>query len=205
MFVANLRIAIAWAVKQPFYYAIKVMGLAIGIMSAAQLIAYVDFVKGYDSHIPNRDNLYRLVGEYVSRENGDRVRYDFGSNAWVEPFKREYASLYTDVGVVVGRNGVLAHETLAYDQEYFFADQGAVSLLGIRLLEGDPASALSGPNKIVLSESAAVRYFGASDGIVGRTLTLDQVHYLAVSGVFEDLPKQTNFPMEALVSLETTE
>src|SRR5690606_21682326 len=38
-----------------------------------------------------------------------------------------------------------------------------------------------------------------------RTLTLDQTHYLAVSGVFRDLPRQTNFPMDVLVSFDTTE
>jgi putative ABC transport system permease protein len=205
MFLANFRAAVSWAVKQPLYYAIKVLGLALGIMSVALLVAYVDFVKNYDAHIVDRAKIYRLVGEYVSRENGDRVRYDFGSNAWIEPFKQEYAGLYSNAGVVVGRNGVLAYETTVYDQEYFFADAGILALFNITLLQGDPSSALAGPNKILLSEAAAVKYFGTVDGAVGKTLTLDQNHYLAVSGVFRDLPKQTNFPMDALVSFDTTQ
>jgi putative ABC transport system permease protein len=205
MFLANFRAAVSWAVKQPLYYAIKVLGLALGIMSVALLITYVDFVRNYDTHIVNRDKIYRLVGEYISRENGDRVRYDFGSNAWVEPFKQEYAGLYSRTGVVAERNGVLAYETTVHDQQYFFADEGILALFNIALLQGDPTSALSGPNKILLSESAAVKYFGNANDAVGKTLTLDQSHYLAVSGVFRDLPRQTNFPMDVLVSFDTTQ
>jgi putative ABC transport system permease protein len=205
MFLANFRPALSWAMKQPLYYAIKVLGLALGLMSVALLFAYVDFVKNYDAHIVNRDKIYRLVGEYISRENGARVRYDFGSNAWVEPFKQEYAGLYSSAGVVMERNGVLAYETTVHDQKYFFADENILSLFSITLLQGDPASALRGPNKILLSESAAVRYFGTANAAVGKTLTLDQRHYLAVSGIFRDLPRQTNFPMDVLVSFDTTE
>jgi putative ABC transport system permease protein len=146
MFLPNFRIAIAWAMKQPLYYAIKMLGLALGIMAVALLIAYVDFVKSYDSHIANSDKIYRLVGEYISRENGDRVRYDFGSNAWVEPFKREYAGQYTSAAALVERNGILANETQAYDQQYFFAEQDALALFNIELLQGDATSALVGPH-----------------------------------------------------------
>ncbi|MES2626872.1 MAG: ABC transporter permease [Pseudomonadota bacterium] len=205
MFRANFRVAISWAMKQPLYYAIKVLGLGLGIVSVALLISYVDFVESYDSHITNRDQIYRVVAEYVSRENGDRVRYDFGSNAWIEPFKQEYEGLYDSVGVLVGRSGVLAYETTVFDQDYYFADAGAFALFNISLVQGDATGALTGPNKILLSESAAVKYFGTADDAVGKTLTLDQVHYLGVSGVFRDLPKQANFPMDALVSYDTTE
>ncbi|MGV3592514.1 MAG: ABC transporter permease [Gammaproteobacteria bacterium] len=205
MFLTNFRVAISWAMKQPLYYALKVLGLALGIMAVALLVSYVDFVAQYDAHIPARDRIYRLTGEYISRENGDRVRYHFGSNAWVEPFKQEYAGEFTSAGVVVERNGVLAYETTVHDQDFYFADPNIIPLFGLTLVEGDAADALIGPNKILLSESAAVKYFGTAEGAVGKTLTLDQAHYLAVSGVFQDLPRQTNFPMEALVSFDTTE
>lgn len=205
MFLSDLRLAIAWVIKQPFYYAIKVLGLAVGIMCAALLIGYVDFVKRYDSHIENRDSIYRVMGEAVSRESGEKVYYNFGSNAWIEPFKQEYEGLYDSVGILAERQGVLAHETSAYDQAYAFADAAALPLLGIDLLQGDGASALHGPNKVLLSERAAIKYFGTTDGAVGKTLTLDKAHYLGVSGVFRDLPRQSNYPLEVLVSLETSE
>ena len=85
MFLANFRVAISWALKQPLYYAVKVLGLALGIMSVALLVAYVDFVGKYDAHIADREQIYRVVGEDVSRVSGERMRYDFGSNAWIEP------------------------------------------------------------------------------------------------------------------------
>lgn len=205
MFLENLRLAVAWVLKQPFYYATKVLGLALGVMCAALLIAYVGIVESYDAHIANRDNIYRVMGEAISRESGEKVMYDFGSNAWIEPFKREYEGLYTSIGIIAERQGVLAFETSAYDQEYAFADREALPLVGINLIQGDPGTALNGPNKIILSESAALKYFGTTDDVIGKTLTLDKAHFLGVSGVFRDLPQQSNYPFEALVSLQTTE
>lgn len=205
MFLENLRLAVAWVWKQPFYYATKVLGLSVGVMCAALLVAYVGTVESYDSHIANRDNIYRVMGEAISRESGEKVMYDFGSNAWIEPFRREYEGLYTSIGIIAERQGVLAYETSAYDQEYAFADREALPLLGISLIQGDPETALDGPNKIILSESATLKYFGTSDGVIGKTLTLDKEHYLGVSGVFKDLPRQSNYPFEALISLPTTE
>lgn len=205
MFLENLRLAVAWVLKQPFYYATKVLGLALGIMCAALLVAYVGIVERYDSHIANRDNIYRVMGEAVSRESGEKVMYDFGSNAWIEPFKREYEGLYTSVGIIAERQGVLAQDTIAYDQDYAFADRAALPLLGINLIQGDPETALDGPNRIILSESTALKYFGTTNDVIGKTLTLDKAHFLGVSGVFRDLPQQSNYPFEALVSLQTTE
>lgn len=205
MFLTNFRVAISWAFKQPLYYAVKVLGLALGIMSVALLVAYVGFVGNYDAHIADRDQIYRLIGETISRDTGDRVRYDFGSNAWIEPFRNEYADLYDSAGVLVGRDGVFAHETTVFDEEYYFADTEALEIFEIALVQGNAEDALIGPNKVLLSESAAVKYFGTADEAVGKTLMLDQVHYLGVSGVFRDLPRQTNFPMDVLVSYETSE
>src|SRR5688572_29732703 len=206
IFLAHFRVAISWALKQPLYYAVKVLGLALGIMSVALLVAYVGFIGQYDAHIADRDQIYRVMGDYVSRENGEKILYDFGSNAWIEPFKNEYAGLYDSMSVVIGeRDGVFAHETTVFDDKYYFADQGALSLFDIELVQGDGTGALTGPNKVLLSESAAIKYFGTAEDVVGKTLTLDQAHYLGVSGVFRDLPKQTNFPMDMLVSYDTSE
>jgi putative ABC transport system permease protein len=203
--LSNFRIALAWAHKQPLYFAVKVFGLALGIMSVSLLSAYVGFVQDYDTHIPQLDQVYRVVPEYTSRENGDRVRYDFGSNAWIDAFKNEYADQYASAGVLVRRNGVFAHETTVFDERYLLAEPGIIPLFGLDLVQGDVADALGGPNKVILSEAAALRYFGTNTNVVGRTLTLDGVHDAGVSGVFRNLPRHTNFPMEVVVSLDTAE
>lgn len=205
MFLTNFRVAISWAMKQPLYYAVKVLGLALGIMAVALLVAYVEFVDKYDTHIPARDQIYRVVAEYVSRESGAPVRPDDGSHNWIEPFRNEYGDLFDTLGVLVDRNGVFAHETTVFDEEYYFADTGALELFGLELVEGNADEALVGPNKVLLSQSAALKYFGTAEQVVGRSLLLDQNHTLGVSGVFRDLPRQVNFPMDVLVSYDTRE
>ena len=49
------------------------------------------------------------------------------------------------------------------------ADNSALSILQMPLIKGNPANALTGVNKIVLSEKAAQKYFGNQNPI-GKTL-----------------------------------
>ena len=70
------------------------------------------------------------------------------------------------------------------------ADNSALSILQMPLIKGNPATALIGVNKIVLSEKAAHKYFGTENPI-GKTL-YDEIagrrRPLEVTGVFKDLP-----------------
>jgi putative ABC transport system permease protein len=44
-----------------------------------------------------------------------------------------------------------------------FADSSFFNVFSFSLLEGDPHTALSGPRKVILTESTARRYFGSTD------------------------------------------
>ncbi|HTE30970.1 MAG TPA: FtsX-like permease family protein, partial [Chryseolinea sp.] len=77
-----------------------------------------------------------------------------------------------------------------------------------KLLKGNPKTALAAPYSIVLTEAMAKKYFGDEDPL-GKTLQgtespgrANKGDYL-VTGVMEDVPKNSHFRFDALLSLST--
>lgn len=200
MLKSSLNTSVSWIFKQPFYYCIKVFGLAIGIMCLVLLIAYVRYIDSYDAHMDNRENTYRVVSQFVSVETGQIIRPEIGSNAWLEAIRKEYAGQYVNLVSSAKRTGALSREEFSFDQEFYIAEPGIVDVFNLQFIAGSPASALEGPNKIILSESAAVKYFPDEPQILGKPLLLNGAHTLEVTGIFQDIPKNSNFPVNAVIS-----
>jgi putative ABC transport system permease protein len=69
-------------------------------------------------------------------------------------------------------------------------------------VQGNPETALDAPNKMVITESTAARYFGDEDPI-GKTMRLNERLNVEVTGLIEDLPSQSHFRIDFLCSMST--
>jgi putative ABC transport system permease protein len=84
------------------------------------------------------------------------------------------------------------------EENFFYADSALFDIFTWKILKGDVRSALTEPNKIVLTEKIATRYYGNNDPI-GKTLTSGNTTY-EVTGVIEDIPSNSHFTFDALAS-----
>jgi putative ABC transport system permease protein len=102
-------------------------------------------------------------------------------------------------------NPVIQHDgTYFYDDQTLFAEPSFFDVFSFPLIEGDPATALTEPNSLILTETTAKKYFG-SDRSVGQTLTLDDSLTFNVTGVMADIPSNSHFTTDILVSYATLE
>jgi ABC-type antimicrobial peptide transport system permease subunit len=89
-----------------------------------------------------------------------------------------------------------------------FADAHFSKIFDYQWVMGDPNTALSEPNSVVLTESIAKKYFlqqtlHTSKDVIGQIINLDNHYNLKVTGIIKDLPGNTNLPFIFLVSFET--
>ena len=59
------------------------------------------------------------------------------------------------------------------------------------------------PNTVALSETTAKKYFGSSKNAIGKSISLDIKTQLKVSGVFQDMPQNSSFPLKIVISYQT--
>lgn len=197
-FLAALR-AIA---RYRFFSFINVLGLAIGLAGCILIALYVIDELSYDRYHENAENIYRAG---LDGKIGDREMMTYTSAA---PFARTMVQEFPEV-ISACRFYELGNKKIKYEDRIFLesdlmmADSTVFEIFSWNLLHGNKREALRKPNTIVMTTSMARKYFGDSDPI-GEMLEYDDRLSLTVTGIMEDVPDNSHFHFDALVSMETS-
>ena len=185
--IRNLR-------KRLGYTLINIFGLALGIASCLLIFLVVRYELGYDAFNSKADRIYRV--------NHHSIDYNPRVSPGVAPALRndfpelEVAQFFYDDGLFKIGND-------RYNEKNFaFADEYVPRVFDYEWLAGDPHSALTNPNSIVLTETWARKYFGNRDAM-GQTINVQNQWDCKVTGIIRDLPGNTSLPLPLLVSMST--
>lgn len=188
---------------------INVVGLSLGLAAFIAITEYVRFEKSYDTYHEDHENIIR-VGADVNFGDGDLSIAYLGAPAakqisadfpQVADATRLYYGFRRDYFVKVGEK-----EFKEKSMTRAMADENFFKFFTIPLIVGNPDEVLNGPNMVVLTASTAERYFGAdwkAQSIVGTMLKLGEDLTLQISGICEDVPDNTHFGYNLLVSMKT--
>ncbi len=181
---------------------LNIVGLALGFTAFLYIVTYIFHETSYDSFHEKSERIYRCV-QHIKL--GDEPIY--GSQA--EPVlattaKNELAEVEDAVRLYL-RNDVTTEykDNKFTEEEIWYADSNIFRIFDFNLLEGNPETALSRPNSILLTKKAALKYFGNEDAI-GKSLllNLDKEQYV-VTGILEDLPMNSHLQFDFLASFST--
>ena len=93
-------------------------------------------------------------------------------------------------------------ENSFYETKAFYADSTVFKVFTHQFVEGNAGTELQVPFDIVISKSLAEKYFGKNTPAVGKTLKSVYDTY-RITGVIEDVPKNSHFRYDMLISLST--
>ena len=193
--------------KHSAYTFINILGLALGLAAFILIGAYVHFEKSYDRMHADADNIYRVESQFY-KGNQLTDSWPTSTNGYARAMKDALPAI-TSFARINWNNSerVIRYNGLKYREEHVcFADSNFFSFFSYPLLRGDAQTVLKEVNSIVLSESAAKKYFGEADPI-GKFLdvsTQNQSYHCAVTGVFKDIPANSTMQFNFLISWATT-
>jgi len=201
----HLRLAWRSLIKRKGYSALNTLGLAIGITCCLLIFQYVAFERSYDSFQQNAGRIVRLRLDAWQK----------GKLAWqsatvypaIAPAMKKDFPEVENYCRLIDANFLLANDrnqNKIRETKGYFADPAALDMLGVHLTEGNPATALDGPYKIVLSEATAKKYFGQEDPL-GKKLTVKDGNRISleVTGVFREYPANSHLILHHLISYTT--
>lgn len=200
MFKNNLKLALRVFWKNKTYSLLNIFGLALGFACCLLIGLYVQQELSFDRYHQKHQRIYRLANQVTgaSYENGiAKVTAPWGEEAQRTIPEVESVCRFVFFGRSVFRKG----DQNSYESYGFFADSTALTMFTWPLTQGDPQTALREPNAIVLTQTLAERYFGEQNPM-GEAITIDDQEY-QVSGVMEDIPANSHFPVNFLVSMST--
>ena len=200
MFKNYLKIAWRHMSRQKAYSVINITGLAISIACALLIAFWVRDELSYDKFHVNKNDIYRVtvVGKNFS---------GFSSPA---PFAPAVAAEIPEViesarvGRIFGRVFLKAGERAFYEDNGICTDASLFKIFTFPLIKGTPEDALAGPDRVIISESLARKYFGAEDPM-NQTLILEGRWPMTVGGVMADVPRNSHFRFDFVLSMKFVE
>ncbi|GAB5527741.1 MAG: ABC transporter permease [Roseivirga sp.] len=204
LIISYLKMTVRQFKRNLRYSLMNTLGLTVGILSTLLISLYILDELSYDRFHENHDEIYRLVKHNPS--NGGMA--DSNPSAWKKPMMPFFPEItdHTRLGqdVVVIKEG----DNNYLENGFNWADANFMSFFSFEVLSGDRETMLTAPNSIVLTRSKAMRYFGKTD-VVGELLPIkvydgNKDFVMQVSGVIEDVPRNSHLQFDLLGSMATT-
>lgn len=189
------------------YTLINISGLAIGMAAALIIFLVIRYELSYNTAQPHYKNIYHVA---TKDNNGDGITYTPGvPYPLLEALRSDFpqaktGAIFSTYGtqVNVPEPGNAIGKKFIENNGMFFADDNFFDVFSFDWLAGN-ASLLREPNSIVLTKSIAEKYFGDWKSAIGKTIRIDNAMDMKVTGILDDLPGNTDFPITLLGSFAT--
>jgi putative ABC transport system permease protein len=213
MFKNYFQVAVRFLLKNKLHSVVSLLGLAVGMAGALLIVEYVSFEKSFDKFHRNYADIYRITArdnEAAEPQNATTIQWaGFGLQQEFAEVK-DY-TLIAPMKVFVGDTWAGYEDKRIDGEKIFFADPGVFRVFTFPFIKGDSATALNSPLSVVITESTARKLFGDRDPM-GSSILIDVHHNLGgsgddnlfkVTGVVKDVPANSHFRFDVLVSYNT--
>jgi putative ABC transport system permease protein len=185
--------------KHKFFGIINVTGLSMGIACAILISLFVIDELRYDKFNTQAGRIYRLISHI--NYGGNDSRYAVCPAPLARTIREEVPEIEDAV-----RFRSWGTFLVKKDKENFkefnavWADPNVFNIFSIPLLKGKLNSVLKEPNTMVISESAARKYFGKSDPL-NQTLILNGDMLYTITGIYRDIPLNSHFHFSMMLAM----
>lgn len=178
--------------KQRTVGLLNICSLSLGIMVAVIVGLWAINELSFDKFHKNSERIYRTVTNITF--NGTLNRLGSSYRPLGEQAKEELPVIEDMCRVVVENRDVSIDDVLHLSVRTFLTDPNFFRFFTFPLKEGNMENILSTPDKVVISESAAAKYFPGQNP-VGRSIKLQDRDF-AVSGIMKNIPKNSSMQAE---------
>jgi putative ABC transport system permease protein len=192
-----LKVAVRNLYQHKYFSLLNAFGLALGMSISLLLISMYSYIRTYDNFHENEDNIYSII---TTRTDGmEKINFDSAPAVVGEKIKEEFPGVREVVRIYSSFAGEVIQEKENIPVRGYYTDANFLSVFTFPLLTGNPYTALSQPHSIVLTETTALKIFATLD-VIGKVVAFNDSRNYVVTGVLKNIPKNTHFKFEALVS-----
>jgi len=198
MFKNFFKIAVRNLWRKKGFSLINITGLAIGMAAAILILLWIQNEISYDRFHANKERIYEVW---------NRVPIDGKLSCWNRVSALTARALEKDIPEVehavrvVNKNNVLfSIGDKKLMKSGYLVDTCFLKMFSFPMVKGNPVSALNDTHSIVLTEKAAKSLFGDEEAL-GKVVKLKNEETFSVTGVIKDLPNNTRFNFEFLISM----
>lgn len=184
--------------KHRLFSLINVLGLTVGITCCLMIFLFIQHELSFDAFHHNAKYIYRV--NRVSPK-GNNVLIPYLSPPFGPTLRRDYPDdIVSTVRVDVDNDLVSYNKVSFNEKKIILVDSNFFTFFDFPLLRGDRATVLKDPLSIVMTASAAKRYFGDADPI-GKIVDFNKKMELKVTGIAADPPTNSHLDFDMVVPI----
>jgi putative ABC transport system permease protein len=183
----------------------RIISLATGLAFGILLLAEVFYNYSYDSFYPDSGRIYVVHENFKQDKSVDKLTsHPRVSGAIAPGLKSEVPGIEAACRLnSIGKNVFYTENLKSYEAEFSLSDEFLFDVLPRPMVSGNPKEILKTPDLCMISDKIA-RAIGGE--VIGKVITLKRFpdKKLTIAGVFKELPENTNYKYDILVSMVST-
>ena len=193
-----LKLAFRHLIRKKTFSFINIFGLTLGLISCILIGLFISDEWSFDNFHTNGARIARATMEF---SHGSSVAQFANTGTRVGPrFKQIFPAVTDYTRTYVGRTIVSNGETHFEEKKFLYADSAFFRIFSFRFIQGDP-SALDGRDNIIMTTSAAKKYFGTENPI-GKTLRVNDETNYRVAAIVADPPGNSQLQFDFAVNFD---
>jgi len=187
------------------YATLNVVGLAVGVAACLLIFLIIKYETSFDTFHAKKDHTYRVMSvqynpDGIDYESG--VPFPTGASLRLDfPQLKQVASIIKADGTLLSFNDDKTNSIKKFkEDDTYYTEPQFFNVFDFTWLAGDKKTALNDPNTVVLTQTEANKFFGDWKNAIGKTIKLQNKTDLKVTGILNDPPINTDFPLKVVVS-----
>ena len=199
------EIALRNLLKNKSLTAISLIGLTVGFAGFMIVSLFIHYEFNWDKSHEKYDDIYRVQRYYSkvahAHDGSDISPHTHSKTASLLEKNPDFEKV-TAIREEGGKFLSTTIEHQVYDETGIVADHNYLDIFTYQFVEGEPLNSLTEPNSILLSQSTAEKLF-QDEKAIGQRVIYEKKLDFTVTGVYEDLPKNSTVRPGYILSFST--
>jgi putative ABC transport system permease protein len=202
MFKNYFKIATRSLWRHKAFSFINIMGLAVGMTACFLIFLYVRFETSYDNFHTKADRIYRIVAD-VKTPSETITTQGITSGPIAINIKRDFPEVEDAVRLTGDDFLVRKGDVIFQEKKTVLADSTLFNVFDFPLISGNKNTALREPMSIVISQTAAKKYFGNINPLGQHVLLTSAAINSTITGVMKDIPENSQIKADMFISMSS--
>lgn len=205
MYKSYFKLGWRTLIRNKEYAMMNIAGLALSITCCLLIFILIKHHLGFDDFHRNKDRIYRIVTEMQSENASYSTGVPTPLGALVrenQTFSEKTARIFIHPNALITLSGETESARFKEPEGVTFAEPEFFDIFHFPLLEGSFEKSQISGNSAVITERLAKKYFGQKNPI-GEPIRLENDLEFSISGILKDIPENTDFRSEIIVSFSS--
>lgn len=196
---------IAWRnlARYKFISFINLFGLTVGLTCCLLILTYILNELSYDRYNKDADQVYRITRTFYNGNGEQTLKLSTIAPPFGYYMPAEFPEIQKMTRLLNSGTTPLRYKDKILNQpDVYFADENLFDVFSVKVLKGDPKTALADPFSVMMTEETAKKYFGNEDPM-NKVLRANNQFDVKVTGIYKAFPPNAHLHPDILVSFNT--